>query len=769
MFKSNPFKSIKSILLLIVFIAAVIPLLVAGIIIFNASKNQLHEKTSNEIYKLASIQSQAISTWVTDRVNDMHSASMDPDVSSMDPDMSFAAITRYHENSSYYEHIFVINADGDAIASTSGSLKNYADREYFKLAIQGQENISDVIVSKTTGNTVIVIASPIYRENDIVGIIIATVPTTGIQEMLTNTQIGETGEAYLIDASGTLISPSRFTDLLLNQERIVETSEMELTIDTFASQRVLMGGSDVSIYQNYLDYEVIGAFAPIMGIDWYLIVEQSTDEAFKGTDTLSKIVVFTMIFFGALAIVGAIIIANWFAKPIVQVTKSLNQLSLGHITDSIPVKGVGEIGILEKGYNQLSAYMVEIADFAAHLADGDLTQLISLKSDNDLLGISLIKMIDSLNNVIHSVQKNSIALADAMNSLSQTSEQSKTATDQIAQTIQDITTGITDQASSLSATAANVENNSTEMRSILDNTYSEEKAISLVSDTSNQISEFVSDFSQTTTKVNNEAINANRTTDESAENIQQTIGKMISLQSTVRDASNKVDDMYQQSEEIGTIINVISEISEQTNLLALNAAIEAARAGEHGKGFAVVADEVRKLAERSNISTMQIVDIIKSIQLAAHNASDAMIKGNSEVEEGVKSANNARDALDKIRSATKEVEVQSQTSKEATLTLQKLADELADSMMNMKIIISNNQKMIKSVHEKTEQINISIENISAVSEENSAAVEEVSASTEELTAQANELQVAVDTLNIMAMELEKLTKQFKFINSNELI
>ena len=198
-----------------------------------------------------------------------------------------------------------------------------------------------------------------------------------------------------------------------------------------------------------------------------------------------------------------------------------------------------------------------------------------------------------------------------MNSLSQTSEQSKTATDQIAQTIQDITIGITDQASSLNTTAANVEINSTEMRSILDNTYSEEKAIGVVSDTSNEISEFVSDFSETTTNVNNEAINANKTTDESAENIQQTIGKMISLQSTVRDASRKVDDMYRQSEEIGTIINVISEISEQTNLLALNAAIEAARAGEHGKGFAVVAEEVRNLALRSAKQAKETTNLIE--------------------------------------------------------------------------------------------------------------------------------------------------------------
>ncbi|MDO8931030.1 MAG: methyl-accepting chemotaxis protein [Rhodocyclaceae bacterium] len=131
--------------------------------------------------------------------------------------------------------------------------------------------------------------------------------------------------------------------------------------------------------------------------------------------------------------------------------------------------------------------------------------------------------------------------------------------------------------------------------------------------------------------------------------IDAAIREMTSIAATVRDSSTAVAQLGDQSQQITNIVNVIREIADQTNLLALNAAIEAARAGEQGRGFAVVADEVRKLAERTTQSTQEIAAMVGQIQAGAKNAVDSMNVGVSQVEDGVNLANKAGDSIADIK------------------------------------------------------------------------------------------------------------------------
>ena len=130
--------------------------------------------------------------------------------------------------------------------------------------------------------------------------------------------------------------------------------------------------------------------------------------------------------------------------------------------------------------------------------------------------------------------------------------------------------------------------------------------------------------------------------------VQQTIAGMSSIQQAVTVSSNNVELLGQRSEQIGQVIMVINDIADQTNLLALNAAIEAARAGEHGRGFAVVADEVRKLADRTTTATSEIATSIDQIQKETNEAVERINRGTSEVQQGVELASNAGCSLEKI-------------------------------------------------------------------------------------------------------------------------
>jgi methyl-accepting chemotaxis protein len=131
--------------------------------------------------------------------------------------------------------------------------------------------------------------------------------------------------------------------------------------------------------------------------------------------------------------------------------------------------------------------------------------------------------------------------------------------------------------------------------------------------------------------------------------IHNAASEMRKISDAVQASSKIVEELGQQSDQITSIVNTIREIADQTNLLALNAAIEAARAGEQGRGFAVVADEVRKLAERTSLSTTEIGGMVSKIQHGTHSAVTSMESGVAQVSNGVKLANQAGDSINQIR------------------------------------------------------------------------------------------------------------------------
>ena len=130
--------------------------------------------------------------------------------------------------------------------------------------------------------------------------------------------------------------------------------------------------------------------------------------------------------------------------------------------------------------------------------------------------------------------------------------------------------------------------------------------------------------------------------------VRQSIHGIQAVSVSFEDISSIIDKLASSSGQIGEIVSVIKDISDQTNLLALNAAIEAARAGEQGRGFAVVADEVRKLAERTNTSASEIASMILSIQGEVTTAKASMEKGRMDISNGVSLSNKAEDALKNI-------------------------------------------------------------------------------------------------------------------------
>lgn len=204
--------------------------------------------------------------------------------------------------------------------------------------------------------------------------------------------------------------------------------------------------------------------------------------------------------------------------------------------------------------------------------------------------------------------------------------------------------------------------------------------------------------------------------------VEKTIVGMNRIADFVEKASEKIQALGKSSEQIGEIIQVIDDIANQTNLLALNAAIEAARAGEQGRGFAVVADEVRKLAERTTKATKEISDMIKQIQGVTDNVVQSMHEGSSEVDNGKNLANKAGDSL-----------------KQIILTSGEVQDVVAQ-------VASASEEQSST----SEIISRNVESISKVTNENAAGIQQIAGS--------------ADELNKMTDNLKELLTQFNFSN-----
>jgi methyl-accepting chemotaxis protein len=212
---------------------------------------------------------------------------------------------------------------------------------------------------------------------------------------------------------------------------------------------------------------------------------------------------------------------------------------------------------------------------------------------------------------------------------------------------------------------------------------------------------------------------------------------MEGIKSAVGDSSSVITDLDAKSNRIGEIVNLITNIADQTNLLALNAAIEAARAGEHGKGFAVVADEVRKLAEDSGNAAKQISELIVQMQSGTKNAVNSMQRGSEEVHKGAESLGNSVKAIGDVV--------------EAGNTIVKMVQEIAEAT----------EKQSASI----EEVNSSVNEVSTISEQSAAGAQQASASVQEQTASMQELSQSAQELADVASRMQLVVSKFKLDSS----
>ncbi len=337
---------------------------------------------------------------------------------------------------------------------------------------------------------------------------------------------------------------------------------------------------------------------------------------------------------------------------------------------------------------------------------------------------------------------------------------------QIAQTISQVAAGAADQANAATETSGAVADLRNVIEQVRSGASETARSVEAQAVAVHEMTRSIRLASRASSDVQSLGGAAGEAASNGSSTVRQTVDGMARIGAAMRGAATKVTELGAKSDQIGAIVETIDDIAEQTNLLALNAAIEAARAGEQGKGFAVVADEVRKLAERSGRATKEIAALIAQVQAETEAAVKAMAVGAAEVEAGTELAGRSGAALDEIASAVESSNAAVARIVEAMGSMQNASAGLVSASDAIASIADGTNSAAELMSGSAEQVTNAVDSIAAISEENSASAEEVSAATEQMSAQSEELVASATSLAEMASALETLAARFRLGRGN---
>lgn len=349
----------------------------------------------------------------------------------------------------------------------------------------------------------------------------------------------------------------------------------------------------------------------------------------------------------------------------------------------------------------------EVKGLMSAAENGDLTVEGTYTSADELgqLMNSFNQMMSRLRTLMQQVNGISEQVSDSSEELTASAEQTTQATNDITISIQEVAEGAETQ----------------------------EKGAAETSIAINELSIGIQQIAETTSDISELALETNQGASRGFEALKKVIEQMDTIDHSVNRSASVVQELGESSNQIGNIIEVITMIADQTNLLALNAAIEAARAGEYGRGFSVVAEEVRTLAEKSKESADQITTLIHKIQEDTSQAVSVMSQGTEEVKTGVLVVNEAEDSFKSILNNIDLVSVRIQDSSA-------VSEEMSASV---------------------QQVNATIEEIAQVSQESAGNTLTVASASEEQLASMEEITAASVLLSKIAEELHDSVRQFK--------
>jgi methyl-accepting chemotaxis protein len=522
-----------------------------------------------------------------------------------------------------FDYVFFCGPEGIAYTDTNTSAP-VTDRNYFKAIMQNgkTEYIDNPVISKTTGKPIIHIAKAVISEGKTIGFFAGVVPLTTIQHTTENIKLGESGYAWILANDGTVVA-HKDTNIAMQKNFLTGLGTEHSDLAAIAKE-MAAGKADTAWVKDLQGNRVCVVYAPVAGTTWSFAFAVSQNQVHRSAGELTRTMIFTAAAILAVLLVISGIIIYRELKPLQVVEKTVTDIASGSadLTRRIEVKSKNEIGAVVSGFNKFSEKLQTI--------------ITELKQSKDVL--------ESIGEDLHAG-----------------TQDTATAITQILADIDTVSGHITNQSAGVEETAGAV-------NEIASNIASLERMIESqaagVTEASAAVEEMIGNINSVDASVEKMA-GAFSVLEQNARN-----GAEKQL-----DVNERIEQIEQESEMLQEANTAIASIANQTNLLAMNAAIEAAHAGEAGKGFSVVADEIRKLSETSSTQSKTIgtqLNKIKESITSVVAASTESSKAFNAVTEGIR---NTDELVRQIKNAMEE---QKEGSKQITETLHSMNDSTTE-------------------------------------------------------------------------------------------
>lgn len=502
------------------------------------------------------------------------------------------------------------------------------------------------------------ISAGIFDGEKKIGIIAFQLPIDKINDIMTYdrawryNESGRTGETYIVAADGAMRSDSRQLvenkdDYLIKVEQtglpqeiissieLKDTSVLLQRVDTGGTSLALNGLSGFEIFEDYRGDNVLSAYAPlnIPHLQWAVFSDFQEQESFERLQQLN-----TEITIGILPVAAGILlfggIAGFFifgriAAPIGHLEATVTKVAEGDFSARADIKTGDELETLSSAFNGL--------------LEDRLSALAKAEKENEMLNNSIIELLKAsfqlsqrdLTVQVPVTEDVTGPLADAINQMA-------TETSKVLLNVRRISDDVEAASQQVKVQGDNVVKVAEAERAVVDTTMAE---LSAAAEAMNKIAEVAQSCNEIATQ-------ATRSTQTALATVTSTVDGMGEIRETIRETEKRIKRLGERSQEISSIVDIINNIAERTHVLALNASMQAAAAGEAGRGFSVVADEVQRLAESSRNATSQISALVKNIQVETNDTIATMDKTIQQVVEGSRLAERAGEQMKETQNTT---------------------------------------------------------------------------------------------------------------------